>query len=49
MGKKKTSLDELRKNLQTVKKRDMKNIRGGKGKASQGKNWNNGCRGIIPQ
>jgi hypothetical protein len=41
----KKNLDDLKKDLKTVKKDDMKNIRGGKG----GKNWNNGCGGIIPQ
>ena len=48
MGKKEKNLDELTKSLKTVKKKDMKNIRGGK-RPNKGKNWNDGCGGIIPQ
>lgn len=48
MRKKKTNLDELKKSLKTIKKRDMKYIRGGK-KTRKGKNWNDGCGGTIPQ
>ena len=48
MRKKKRNLDELKKSLKTVNKKDMKNIRGGK-KIKKGKNWNDGCGGIIPQ
>ena len=46
MGKSK-NLDDLKKNqdLKTVRKGDMKKIRGGK----KGKNWNDGCGRIIPQ
>ncbi|AEE52373.1 MAG TPA: hypothetical protein PLC89_02745 [Haliscomenobacter sp.] len=49
MGKpkdEKKNLDDLKKDLKTVKKEDMKKITGGK---KDGKNWNNGCGGIIPQ
>lgn len=37
-------LEEVKKNLKTVKKEDMKKIKGGKGKS-----WQNGCSDIIPQ
>jgi hypothetical protein len=48
MRKKKVNLDELKKSLKTVKKKDMKKLTGGK-KRNKGKNWNDGCGGPIPQ
>ncbi len=46
MGKltKENKLEEAKKTLKTVKKEDLKKIKGGKGK-----NWQNGCSDIIPQ
>jgi len=45
MGKKKKTLEDLKKDLNTLPKKNLKKIRGGK----KGKNWNNGCGRIIPQ
>jgi hypothetical protein len=47
MGKSKKNLDELKKDLKTIKKNDMDKIVGGK--KGKNKNWNNGCGGIVPQ
>lgn len=47
MGKSKKNLADLKKDLRTIKKVDMKKIVGGKNKKK--KKWNNGCGGIIPQ
>lgn len=47
MGQSKKNLDDLKKDLKTIEKKDMKKIIGGKNKNK----WNssNGCSGIIPQ
>ena len=47
MGKSKKNLEDLKKDLKTIEKKDMKKIVGGKNKNK----WNNGsgCSGIIPQ
>ncbi len=45
MGKKKKTLEDLKKDLNTLPKKDLKKIQGGK----KGRNWNNGCGRIIPQ
>jgi hypothetical protein len=47
MGKSKKNLDDLKKDLKTIKKKDMGKIVGGK--KSKNKKWNNGCGGIVPQ
>ena len=47
MGKSKKNLDDLKKDLKTIKKNDMNKIVGGK--KSKNKKWNNGCGGIVPQ
>lgn len=47
MGKPKKSLEDLKKDLKTLKKGDMNKITGGK-KDKKNK-WNNGCGGIVPQ
>jgi hypothetical protein len=46
MGKSKKNLDDIKKDIKTIKKDDQKKLIGGKGK---NKNWNNGCGGIVPQ
>jgi hypothetical protein len=48
MGKPKKKLDDLKKDLKTLKKKDMKKIVGGKNDKKK-KNWNNGLGGIVPQ
>jgi hypothetical protein len=48
MGKSKKNLDDLKKDLKTIKKDDMNKIVGGKDKKNT-KKWNNGCGGIVPQ
>ncbi len=48
MGKSKKKLDDLKKDLKTLKKKDMKKIVGGKNDKKK-KNWNNGLGGIVPQ
>ena len=47
MGKSKKNLEDLKKDLKTIKKDDQKKIVGGKNKNK----WNNGngCSGIVPQ
>jgi hypothetical protein len=46
MGRSKKNLDDIKKEIKSIKKEDMKKIVGGKGKK---KNWNKGCGGIVPQ
>ena len=46
MGKSKKNLDDLKKDLKSLKKTDLKKIIGGRRKK---KKWNNGCGGIPPQ
>ncbi len=48
MGKPKKNLDDLKKDLKTLKKKDMKKIVGGKDDKKK-KKWNNGLGGIVPQ
>ncbi|MCB0568777.1 MAG: hypothetical protein KDC66_03390 [Phaeodactylibacter sp.] len=48
MGKSKKNLDDLKKDIKTIKKDDQNKIVGGK-KGDKNKNWNNGCGGIVPQ
>ncbi len=48
MGKPKKSLDDLKKDLKTLQKKDMKKIVGGKNDKKKDK-WNNGCGGFVPQ
>ena len=45
MRKSKKKLDDLKKDLKTLKKKDMKKIVGGKKKNK----WNSGLGGIVPQ
>lgn len=46
MGKTKKNLDDLKKDMKTIEKKDMDKISGGK----KGKNKKyNGCGGIVPQ
>jgi hypothetical protein len=49
MGKRKKSLDELRKDLRELKKDEMKNIVGGQEKKRKWKRWLNICGSILPQ
>ncbi len=48
MGKNKKKLDDLKKDLKTLQKKDMKKIVGGKTDKKK-KKWNNGLGGIVPQ
>ncbi len=48
MGKSKKNLDDLKKDLKTIKKVDMNKIIGGKNDKAK-KKWNSGCGGILPQ
>lgn len=48
MGKSKKSLEDLKKDLKTLRKNDMKKIVGGKNDKNK-KKFNNGCGGIVPQ
>lgn len=48
MGKSKKKLEDLKKDLKTLKEVDMKKIVGGKNDKKR-KKWNNGCGGILPQ
>lgn len=50
MGKSKKNLEDLKKDLKTIKKDDMNKIVGGKNDKNKNK-WNNGngCGGIVPQ
>lgn len=43
---KKKSLSDLKKSLQTIKKKDLSKIKGGK---KRGGNWKEGCGDIVPQ
>ncbi len=47
MGRSKKNLDDIKKDIKSIKKEDMKKIVGGK--KGKKKNWNNGCGGIVPQ
>lgn len=48
MGKSKKSLDDLKKDLKTLKDKDMDKIVGGK-KGKDDKKGGSGCGGIVPQ
>ena len=48
MGKSKKKLDDLKKDLKTLKKKDMKKIVGGKN-GKKKKKWNSGLGGSVPQ
>lgn len=48
MGKNKKKIDDLKKDLKTLQKKDMKKIVGGKTNKKK-KKWNNGLGGIVPQ
>ena len=47
MGKDKKNIDDLKKDLKTLKKEEMVKITGGK--KGKDKSSNNGCGGILPQ
>lgn len=47
MGKDKKNLNDVKKDIKTIKKEDMKKIVGGK--KDRDNKWNNGCGGILPQ
>ncbi len=48
MGKDKRNLEDLKKDLKSLKKEEMTKIVGGrKGKSKN--QWNDGCGGITPQ
>lgn len=44
MGRSKKNLDDIKKDIESIKKEDMKKIVGGKKKS-----WSKGCGGIVPQ
>lgn len=47
MGRSKKNLDDIKKEIKSIKKEDMKKIVGGK--KGKKKSWNKGCGGIVPQ
>lgn len=52
MGKDKKSLDELKKEIKTIDKKDQEKVRGGssdKEKDKEKNKWNSGLGGIVPQ
>lgn len=49
MGKSKKSLDDLKKDLKTLKDKDMDKIIGGKKGKKDDKKGGSGCGGIVPQ